>query len=101
MQPDNHTKLSVDIDDYDDKGRLRLDGEKARRSIEANGVVLEPGMRLLLVDWGYRAIGYAEWSPEDGIWLAVLDPDSLRECDPELDPTYHDDEDVSEDQGSA
>ena len=92
MQPDIHTKISVDIDDYYDKGRLRLDGEKARRSIEANGIVLEQGMRLLLVDWGHRAIGYAEWSMEDRIWLAVLDPDSLRECDPGLDPTYDDDE---------
>ena len=72
-------KISVDFQNADTAGRVRLNTVGTEQDIERLGLKLEDGLSLLLFDREREADGEAEWSREENLWVARVDWNAVRE----------------------
>ena len=73
------TRLSVDFQNADEKGRVRLNTRGALRDIERLGLTLTNGMALPLTDGELETEGQAAYSEEEQIWVGMIDWSRLRD----------------------
>ena len=69
----NHPVVSVDFQNADHDGRVRLNTVGTLIDIERQSLELQPGLRLLLVDAELSAAGQVAWSEEEKLWVAEVD----------------------------
>lgn len=71
--------LSVDFQNADEKGRVRLNTRGALEDIARLGLTLANGMHLLLTDGELATEGLATYSEEEQIWVSTVDWSQLRD----------------------
>jgi hypothetical protein len=72
-------KIFADFNNADTLGRVRLNTRGALGDIEANKIVLQDDMHVLLDDdEGFTTTGVIEFSKEENIWVAQIDWDTLK-----------------------
>jgi hypothetical protein len=72
-------KVSVDFNNCDAEGRVRLTTNGALEDIERLQIKLEPDLKVLLDDNEGLAInGIVEFSKEENIWVAKFDWNKLN-----------------------
>jgi hypothetical protein len=69
--------VRVDFQNADTLGRVRLNTAGARADIVEQGIGLEPGQRLCLVDGDLSANGDMVWSDNEQLWVASVDWDEV------------------------
>ena len=71
-------KISVDFNNADQKGRIRLNTVGTFRDIERLQIELKEGMEVLLDDdEGLTTTGHLMFSNEEKIWVAEINWDAL------------------------
>ncbi len=79
-------KISVDFNNCDVEGRVRLNTNGAFDDIEKFKINLEPGLKVLLDDnEGLEIDGIVEFSDQENIWVAKFDWDKLNNIFPNID----------------
>ena len=79
-------KLSVDFNNCDSMGRVRLNTNGTFQDIERFKIKLEKGLEVLLDDnEGLEINGVVEFSEKENIWVAKLDWDKLNNIFPNID----------------
>lgn len=67
-------KISVDFNNCDAMGRVRLNTKGTFEDLDRLNFKLEQGLKLLLVDDDeLKAIGIVEFSQEENIWVASFE----------------------------
>jgi hypothetical protein len=66
-------KLSVDFNNADTEGKVRLNTVGTFRDLKTNNVKLENGLKVLLYDDDLEALGIVEFSENESIWVAKID----------------------------
>ena len=72
--------ISADFNSADPKGRLRLNLVGSMRDLETLGERVREGLEVIVRDEGLWAEGALERSQEEGIWVAVIDWDEIRDA---------------------
>jgi hypothetical protein len=70
--------IYADFNNADPQGRLRLNCIGTIEDLSRQGIQLREGLPLTLHDEELEADGEAYFSPEDRIWVAVLDWQLVR-----------------------
>jgi hypothetical protein len=69
-------RIFVDFHNCDPQGRVRLNTVGSIQDLASSGIRLESGTPLVLCDYEeFEIEGTAEYSAEEGIWVAVFDWD--------------------------
>ena len=75
-------KLSVDFNNCDTEGRVRLITKGTIDDIERMNIKLETGLKVLLDDDELSVEGVIEFSEKENIWVAKFDWDKLNNIFP-------------------
>ena len=70
-------RVFADFHNADPQGRLRLNCIGTLRDLAAQGVRLQPGVRLGLYSEELETDGVVEYSAEENVWVAVVNWDAL------------------------
>lgn len=68
----------ADFNNADARGRLRLNCVGAIQDLSRQGVQLHEGLQLTLHDEELEVDGEARFSPEEKVWVAVIDWQMVR-----------------------
>lgn len=72
-------RIFVDFHNSDQQGRVRLNCVGTIQDLNRLGVVLREGTEITLSSYEVEADGIAIYSTEEGMWVAKLDWDKIRE----------------------
>jgi len=72
-------RVFADFNNADSKGRLRLNCIGTIEDLGRQRVALRDGQQLTLVSESLEADGEVKFSPEEGLWVAVIDWDAIRD----------------------
>jgi hypothetical protein len=75
----NNPRVFADFHNADAQGRLRLNCIGTIEDLSRQRVVLHDGQRLTLGSEGLEVEGDVLYSSEEGLWVAVIDWDAIRE----------------------
>jgi len=71
--------IFVDFHNSDKNGRVRLNTDGTYRDLNKYGIVLKTGLELYLDDMDGNSIScIVEFSPEENIWVGVVDLEKLK-----------------------
>ncbi|HMI77438.1 MAG TPA: hypothetical protein VK484_01530 [Ferruginibacter sp.] len=70
-------KISVDFNNLDTQGRVRLNTNGAMRDIQKLIPSIKDDMKVFLDDEDLKAIGYLKFSVEENIWVADFNSEYL------------------------
>lgn len=66
-------KIFADFNNADNSGRVRLNTHGSLADIERVGILLKPGLELILTDYDeLETVGFVEFSAEEKIWVAKI-----------------------------
>lgn len=75
----NGPRVYADFNNADAQGRLRLNCVGTIEDLARQQIVLQEGARLLLTSDGLEVEGTTQYSQDEGLWVAVIDWDAIRE----------------------
>jgi len=81
-KPTEKPRVSVDFQNSDRSGRVRLNTIGTLRDLSESGIVLREGLELLLYCLELEAEGTVTFSMEENLWVAELDWDKVRDRKP-------------------
>jgi hypothetical protein len=70
--------IYADFNNADPRGRLRLNTIGTIEDLSRMGIELCEGLRLTLHDEELEADGEAQFSPEEKLWVALIDWNRIR-----------------------
>jgi len=78
-----HSPVAIyaDFSNSDPKGRLRLNLYGTQKDLDARGLELSEGRRLVLSDGELRVPAVAHFSNEEGIWVAEIRWSEVTDAD--------------------
>lgn len=71
--------LYADFNNADRSGRLRLNCAGTARDLDQFGIRLSDGLRVRVHDDELEADAEVQFSPDERIWVAVIDWDAVRQ----------------------
>ena len=74
----SHPLVSVDLQNADAQGRLRLNCIGTIRDLSRQNLALREGLELTLYDEDLEVEGKVLFSQEERLWVAVIDWDAIR-----------------------
>lgn len=76
-------RVYADFHNADALGRLRLNCAGTARDLAQQHIELHDGLRLTVYSEDLEADGRAQYSPEEKLWVAVIDWNAIRESEDE------------------
>lgn len=75
-------RLFADFNSADRYGRLRLNCQGTANDLARLGIELRDGLAITVSDGDLSADGVVVASPEEQMWVVVIDRNSIRHLDP-------------------
>ena len=85
----NKPRIFADFHNADAQGRVRLNCVGTVEDLACQKIVLKEGQSLILYSEDLEVEGVVRYSPEENLWVAVIDWDAIREIAPVVSQTGH------------
>ena len=79
----NKPKVFADLHNADTRGRLRLNCIGAIEDLARQQIVLRDGVCLTLYSEELEVEGVVEYSPDENLWVAVIDWHAIKDIGPQ------------------